>query len=42
MSLSDAFWIAAAFAVIDDHGREDFGILHLLGRMPDIVHVCFK
>ena len=26
----------AAFAVVDDDGREDFGVFHLLSRMPDV------
>ena len=26
----------AALAVVDDDGWEDFGVLHLLGRMPDV------
>ena len=26
----------AALAVVDDDGWEDLGVLHLLGRMPDV------
>ena len=26
----------AALAVVDNDGWEDFGVLHLLGRMPDV------
>ena len=33
-----AFYVieVAALAMVDDDGRKDFGILHLLGRMPDV------